>query len=561
MNLSSELISQFVKVTKDEKPVDNGSTVYGTIVERDGKRYVKLDGSDQITPITSTSDAIPGDRVSVLIKNHTATVTGNITSPAARTDDLKSVGARVDEFDHMLADTVTTEQLTAMQANIDLVLAKKIEAAEFEAYKAEVGELVADKATVGDLEAIRGDFEELEAKTLTTDYVDANFAKISDLNATNATVNTLETTFVTVNGRLEAVEADIENLDVESLDAKYANTVFSNIEEAAVRKIFGGTGLIDNLTIGEGMVAGKLVGVTISGDYIEGNTIKADKLVVKGKDGLYYKLNVDAGATSSEEVTEEDLQNGLHGTAIIAKTITAEKISVDDIVAFDATIGGFNLTTESIYSGVKKSINNSTRGLYMDNEGQLSLGDAHNYLRYLRVLKCTITGEPIKVVDPAPYGDRYVWTDSEDRILYEVVDGVGVPVYCADINGTYYSVEVEETYKLEIAAESIRFGSSGKNGTLEDMKDLAEYVQIGTWVDSDTNEEKPCIDLTEDDSNYRQIITNTASMIVEGENVIAKMGTDGVEAETVTIKGSNGSWVWAARSTGNLGLMWKGASD
>ena len=36
-----------------------------------------------------------GERVTVLIKNHTATVTGNISSPAARTDDVQQLGGNV----------------------------------------------------------------------------------------------------------------------------------------------------------------------------------------------------------------------------------------------------------------------------------------------------------------------------------------------------------------------------------------------------------------------------------------------------------------------------------
>ena len=80
-----------------------------------------------------------------------------------------------------------------------------------------------------------------------------------------------------------------------------------------------------------------MVGVTIKGDLIEGNTIKADKLVVKGSDGLYYKLNVSAETVETEQTD----QNSLNGSIITAKSITATKISVEDLVAFDATIGGF----------------------------------------------------------------------------------------------------------------------------------------------------------------------------------------------------------------------------
>ena len=128
-----------------------------------------------------------------------------------------------------------------------------------------------------------------------------------------------------------------------------------------------------------------MVGVTIKGDLIEAGTLKADKLVVKGSDGLYYKLNIEAGATESAEVTEQELQNGLHGTAIIAKTITAEKIAVDDLVAFGATIGGFHITDSAIYSGLKVTTNNiNQRGVYMDKDGQLSVGDGDNFMRYYK---------------------------------------------------------------------------------------------------------------------------------------------------------------------------------
>ena len=88
MSLSSELISQFVKTTNDKKERKTESTVYGTTVEYNGKMYVRLDGSELLTPVSTTADTINGERVSVTIKNHMATVTGNFSSPAARVDDV-----------------------------------------------------------------------------------------------------------------------------------------------------------------------------------------------------------------------------------------------------------------------------------------------------------------------------------------------------------------------------------------------------------------------------------------------------------------------------------------
>lgn len=93
MNLSSDLITQLVKVTgKTAKPTKTETTVYGTIREYDGAKYVQLDGSDLLTPVSTTTDMLDGERVTVMIKNHAATVTGNITSPAARVDDVLTLG-------------------------------------------------------------------------------------------------------------------------------------------------------------------------------------------------------------------------------------------------------------------------------------------------------------------------------------------------------------------------------------------------------------------------------------------------------------------------------------
>lgn len=186
----------------------------------------------------------------------------------------------------------------------------------------------------------------------------------------------------------KAVNADIENLNTKKLDAesaniKFANIDFSNIGKAAMEYFYAQSGLIKDVVVGDQKITGHLIGVTISGDLIEGNTVKAEKLVVLGEDGLYYKLNVNA---LGEAVASSDAkyQNGLDGSVIIAKSVTAEKVSVKDLVAFGATIGGLNITDGSLYSGVKDSINNTTQGFYVDKYGQLYLGDAKNFLRYYK---------------------------------------------------------------------------------------------------------------------------------------------------------------------------------
>ena len=90
MGLPKELLKQFAKAVKPERPKTE-TIVNGTIAEKDGVKYLMIDGSEALTPIATTVDMVAGERVTAMIKNHTAVVTGNISSPAARSEDVKTV--------------------------------------------------------------------------------------------------------------------------------------------------------------------------------------------------------------------------------------------------------------------------------------------------------------------------------------------------------------------------------------------------------------------------------------------------------------------------------------
>lgn len=385
MGLSSDLISQFVKTTKDTEKTKSESTVLGTTVVYNGQTYVKLDGSDLLTPVNTTADVKSDERVTVLIKNHTATITGNMTSPAARTDDLKETNGKISEFENVVAYSVTTEDLEAVNATIESLRAKAASIDKLTAVEADIIALEAKFANIGQLTT-----EDLKAVNATIERLEATFGEfddleVGDLEAVNADIAklhgyTADFTYLSAN-IFNAIRAEVKDLSVGNLDAIYANIDFSNIGEAAIEQLYAKSGIIQNLVSDNGTFTGELVGVTIKGDLIEGGTVKADKLVVKGTDGIYYKLNFEGGNFTEGERVPND---GLHGSVIVANTITAEKINVSDLVAFDATIGGFEITDNSIHSAVKESINNTTQGVYMDSEGQFAVGDGNNFIKYYK---------------------------------------------------------------------------------------------------------------------------------------------------------------------------------
>ena len=392
----NNLATTFAKIIKEDATATKDSTVYGTAVEFNGKMYVKLDGSERMTPIETTTSIKEGDRVTVLIKAHSATVTGNVTDPStsksdkkATDDKIKDLSAKVSEFGTIVAGKVSTEQLQAAEGRITDLESDNVNVKnELKAHSASITDLDVKKASIDDLKATNASIDNLKANMLTTDTLDAKYATIKNLEATDATIHNLSADYgdfkkATVDD-LKARKAEIDDLSTKKLNAtdaelKYANIDFSNIGVAAIEQFYATSGIIKDLVIGDQTVTGEIVGVTIKGDLIEGNTIVADKLVMKGDDGLFYKLNISAANGVDAEQTS---YNSINGNIITAKSITATQISVKDLVAFDATIAGFHIKDTAIYSTGKESVTSTVRGIYLGKDGQLGFGDGNNYIKF-----------------------------------------------------------------------------------------------------------------------------------------------------------------------------------
>lgn len=411
MGLSNDLVSQFVKVTKDTDEKKRSTAVYGTLVKIDNTVCVMLDGSEVVTPVSTLADCNEGDRVMINIDNHNATIIGNITSPSARVDDVTDMGNRIEaneaEINNLYANRITTDYLKTNYA--------------------EIGALDAANAKITDLEARSASIEELKANKADIDNLDTKYASI---------------------GELATVKADIT-----SLNSKYVDINFANIGQANIAEFFSKSGMIESLAIKDGHITGKLVAIEINGDLIQAGTLVADKLVIRTEQGLLYKLNIDALKAADLTIPEntEALQNGLHGAIINDKTIVAKKIDVNDLVAFGATIGGFKIDSDSVHSVVKESVDNTTRGIYMDNDGQLNVGDASNFIKFYRDGNYKLLTE-----EPSNWSTTYRTYFSKIEDKYVRLSSDTAPTF---ESGKYY----EAFYKLSVSADEVIFGSNKKN--------------------------------------------------------------------------------------------------
>ena len=595
MGLSNDLITQFVKVTNDKKEEKKETVVYGTVKTVDGVNYVQLDGSELLTPVSSTTNIADGERVTVMIKNHTATVTGNITSPSPSGSDLNNVLDQISEFEIIVAGKVSTEQLEAESARIDNLVAEDVLIKNrLVAAEASIGTLTADNATInGKLTAAEADIDDLTTTKLDAEIAKVTYATITNLDATNAEIHTLQSDFGTfeqlTTNTFSAHAADIKNLKTnmltaESADLKYANIDFTNITNASVENLFAKSGMIKDLVMSSGSVTGELVGVRIKGDLIEAETLKADKLVVLGTDGLYYKLNV-SGSTVEAEQTQ---YNSINGSIITAQSITANKIHVDDLKAFNATIGGFKITDNSIYSGVKSSINNTTRGIYLDTDGQIMFGDASNFVKFYKDtsnseerykldisvsnLSIGSSGKSVELVinslenqvnDCVKTGDLDAISSSVDERIESAKTDV-----IANINNKYVEIsEIDKIYQtvqtmIEKSDEDITFTFQGiasniQNEIILNQQNFERYIRFS----------EEGIELGEINSPFKTNISNTEIYFSQSGRKIAYISNSKLyilEAEFIN-KMSIGSegvgyYDWVIRKNGHLSLKLRGGA-
>ena len=594
MGLPIDVINQFCEtvVVKENRPTE--STVMGTTVKYNGAICVKIDGSDQITPVASTSVVEENQRVQVLIKNHQATITGNLSDPSASGETVKSHGNKITEMDILIAGKVDTDELNAQIARIDTLVSDNVTINNnLTATNASINNLQADNVKINEnLTAAKADIDSLEAKKIDAEVVEANYATIKNLEATNADIRNLNADYGTFKNltteNFNSTNAEITNLkaekaNIKDLETKYANIDFANIGEAAIEKLFSESGIIKDLVMQDGNVTGELVGVTIKGDLIEGNTIKADKLVIKGTDGLYYELNAN-GETVEANQTE---YNSLNGSVIVAKSITASKINVSDLVAFGATIGGFHITEDSIYSGVKSSADNTTRGIFGNTDGEFAVGDANNYVRFYNI---GTVEEPKYFLDISSSGVTFSTLKSNVDSMDNTTSTLGSSLQILSdkltsfVNGAVSSSLVTQTedgfsfnfeqYVNDVAKNNndiinIQDKLTSNNSSLSDLKDAVNNIDavlkeqksyINLTQDSSGN---PLIELGSSNSSFRVMITNKSIDFMDGSIRIAYISKDALNITSATVSKEfkigdvNGAgYIWQKRPNNHLGLRY-----
>ena len=161
-----------------------------------------------------------------------------------------------------------------------------------------------------------------------------------------------------VSGSMGAISGQINYLVVKTLQSEKVITNVIDAVEGNFNKIFtdyiqsdigdfnkivtdflmAGDIITDDISAATGNFTNYLTGVKILGDIIEANTIVADKLIIRGYDAngnlgnsVIYALN-NEGNFEATGIPPEEVENyQLSGKILVAESVTANKINVQDL--------------------------------------------------------------------------------------------------------------------------------------------------------------------------------------------------------------------------------------
>lgn len=459
MGLSYDLISEFVKITNDKKENTKEGTVYATVVSGTGGKYVRIDGSDLLTPMDTTTDIEDGERVTLMIKDHKAIVTGNVTTPSASTSKVDKVTESVNS----VSDRVGT---------FELVVADKVSTNELEAYKATIEVLIANKATIDDLTATNAKIENLEVKNAEIENLVAGKATIEDLEAVNATIE-----------NLKVKDAEIENAVVENLKATTADIKILNADFAQIKTLVNGNLTSDNIlsfnltsekvTVDDAFIKDAMID-TISAGKINAGKINTNSVSIGSEDGGMLitgstqqftdkngNVRIQIGKDASGDFTFILYGENGQGQIINQNGITASAIGdgliVNNMVSDNAAISGGKLDISSVITEINSDNSTTIKSskIYLNDQAQ-TLEVAFNSLKTQvdTFQEVTIKGELTDIVEQVQSNTSKIEANknsintliSEDNVIKKQV---------TDLQGTLSETETTLNSKYTTLSQNL----------------------------------------------------------------------------------------------------------
>lgn len=338
--------------------------------------------------------------------------------------------------------------------------------------KSFITDLTADNAYIENLKATIGEFG-----YITAENADLTYATITSLQAVDGKIDTLSSKAITTEN-LSAKVADLGYLSAESADLKYANIKLSNIEVADIATLFTEVGLIDRATIVEGHITGFLDSVEINAANITAGTLVADRILLKGENGLLYSLN-NLGELQSKTIDTLDgyilTDRTVNADKIVAKSITANELDVEKVFAnsavikkiFSQDVTATGTITGATLKGANAEIDNGLIGGFNITEGGISKA----YTKSSSEVSDKQDSYELDISSngvPSFKGIGQIWKDNSTKVVYESIfdNTLTIDQYMllnnSNVKQQWYRTKFADSY-----AGNITISELNSNGVVE----------------------------------------------------------------------------------------------
>lgn len=236
---------------------------------------------------------------------------------------IEAVRAKINE---LVAGQITTDQLYVDLATIAKaqITAANIEEANID--WATINTLATQIATIAKAEIAKADIAIAQIDGLEAKIAEITIAEIGKATIHSAQIDDLEATTA------EIVNTKIANAEIDGAQIKDATIVTAKIKVGAITAALIAKGAIGEAQIADGSITEAKI-VSLNADVISTGTLSVERLLIKGPNGLFRAINATDEGLTVEELNEEQYQNGMSGTVIVARSITADKIAAKSITA------------------------------------------------------------------------------------------------------------------------------------------------------------------------------------------------------------------------------------
>jgi hypothetical protein len=281
--------------------------------------------------------------------------------------EVGSYGSDVEEGEDQVKGP-TTKALERVYTELFLVR-------QVVADKVSVNYLEANYATITELDAVSARIDKIVTSEVTVEYLEANYAKMKDVEANFATIDLANVKDASIKSAMIDAGAvkTVQIADGSITDAKIveltANKITAGTLSVERLELVGSTSSIVYALNNSGELVSENVN-TLDGDVLTDRTITADKLVANSiTANEIASKTITANEILANTITSAELAAGSVTADILAAgSVTAEKISVTDLSALNATIGGFTIGNKYLANGTT-TLGTTEKSVYVGLDG------------------------------------------------------------------------------------------------------------------------------------------------------------------------------------------------